>query len=99
MDKSEHKGDEALYRDIEQRIDKMIDFVQSSDQKAKDGFMPDLRDLDNKVSGICEDVKLLDKEQAVKISVKLQEVISAIEHFAVTLHENNSADSSSDVES
>jgi len=80
-------SDEDILSAFEQRLQELVSFVDDSLAKLQGNEMPDMADLDVKVSGLCQDIETADSETAQQLQPLMSEMIGKLDELAQALSE------------
>lgn len=79
-------SEEDIAKAFETQFRGLISFVEKSTTEVQDGSMPDLSDLDTKVSSLCSEVEASDKEIAEHVQPLMSEMIAKLDQLAQELN-------------
>ncbi|GJL84387.1 MAG: hypothetical protein DHS20C02_01620 [Micavibrio sp.] len=71
----------------EERFHELTTFVEDALTKVKSNEMPDLSNLDERVSGLCSDIEAADDETTARVQPMMAEMIGKLDELALALSE------------
>ncbi len=72
---------------FEDRFHELISFVEEALHKVQEDEMPDLSDLDGRVSNLCRDVESAGQEAAESVQPLMADMITKLDELAMVLTE------------
>lgn len=84
---SEDDKKEDLANQFQEQFRDLIDFVEKAIEQVKGGAMPDLSDLDGKVSKLCVAVENADKDIGEAVQPLMSEMIAKLDQLAQELND------------
>lgn len=79
---------EEITQKLNDDINAMIEFLQSSKTDIENGTPAPLQQLDNRIIDICRRVEALPQEEGKKFQESLNEMISKLDELAETIKNN-----------
>ncbi len=80
-------SDEDSAQEYEERFQELTGFVEDALTKVKGDEMPDLSNLDERVSGLCSDIESADDETTARVQPMMAEMIGKLDELALALTE------------